>query len=189
MENVINQSLVSISKISERENSSDLIENAYINYFDSLRGYLIKRLPEKNEAEDITQDVFLKLIEYRQMLKTETLKSFIFTIAHNLLIDYIRRVTLRRDIEEYYKNYYEIVSETHSELADQKIVVDDIIKIEKQLIQNLSPQRRKVYSLIRNNEMGISEIAVTLKISKRTVEGHLASSRNYVKSQMKKFIA
>ena len=96
------------------------------------------------------------------MVKTETLNSFIFTIAHNLLIYYIRRVTLRRDIEEYYKNYYEIVSETHSELADQKIVVDDIIKIEKQLIQNLSPQRRKVYSLIRNNEMGISEIAVTL---------------------------
>ena len=49
------------------------------------------KIGKDEDAKDLAQDVFLRLMDYKQMLRPETIKYFIFSICRNLVIDYLRR--------------------------------------------------------------------------------------------------
>ena len=60
--------------------SFKLIADSYLNYQRLVFLYIYYKIGNKEEAEDLTQDVFLKLMDYQQMLRVDTIKFFIFTI-------------------------------------------------------------------------------------------------------------
>jgi len=71
---------------------SALISQAFKQYHLMIIGYINRRINNIDDAEDMSQDVFLRLMEYKEILCEETIKNFIFTIAQNRVIDYIRRI-------------------------------------------------------------------------------------------------
>ena len=71
--------------------STQLIEDSYTNYHHSIYLYIYYRIGNKEEAEDLAQDVYVRLMDYNRILCLETIKYFIFTIARNLVNDYLRR--------------------------------------------------------------------------------------------------
>lgn len=76
-------------------NSDQIIIDAYNAYQSSLINYISVRVGDKELAKDLSQDVFLRLVSYKSMIRKDTVRSMIYTIAYNLIIDYLRR---------YYKN-------------------------------------------------------------------------------------
>ena len=68
--------------------STQLIEDSYTNYHHSIYLYIYYRIGNKEEAEDLAQDVYVRLMDYNRILCLGTIKSFIFTIARNLVNDY-----------------------------------------------------------------------------------------------------
>ena len=70
--------------------SIHLIEDSYKKYQRSVFLYIYYKIGNKEEAEDLVQDVFVRLMDYQQMLRVDTIKHFIFTISRNLLYDYLR---------------------------------------------------------------------------------------------------
>ena len=63
--------------------------------------YITYRITHRYEAEDLTQDIFVRLLDYKQMLRPDTVKSFLVTIARNIVIDYIRRYYKKQEIDSY----------------------------------------------------------------------------------------
>lgn len=58
------------------------LENTWLQLEDSLRGYIFKRLPDRELANDLLQEVFIKVHQNIDSLKNETkLKSWIYQIA------------------------------------------------------------------------------------------------------------
>ncbi|HET9571832.1 MAG TPA: sigma-70 family RNA polymerase sigma factor [Bacteroidales bacterium] len=154
-------------------NNQQLIADSYVKYRDVVHGYFRKRLVNDFEAEDLTQDVFIKLVTYAQMLRPDTVQYFIFTIARNLSIDYNRRFFKKLEIAQYLMNETDSCSNT----TENEIAYNELVCIEQQALQSLPEQRGKVYQLSMYGEYTYKEMAEILDISPRTVEKHLFTGR------------
>lgn len=161
--------------------SSQLIAFAYERYQKAISLYIYYRIGCKDEAADLTQDVFLRLMEYRQLVCEATIKCFLYTIARNLVIDQLRRY-YKRDEYSFYVYHH---SSNHTCETESKVIANDLLHCEHQKLQQLSIQRRKVYEMSRFEEKSISEISGQLNLSLKTVESHLFSSRREVRSYIR----
>ena len=61
--------------------TSQLIADSYVGYHRQVYLYILHKVNSQEEAEDLSQDVFLRLMEYKQMLRPDTVKFFIYTIS------------------------------------------------------------------------------------------------------------
>ncbi|RHI09167.1 RNA polymerase subunit sigma-70 [Bacteroides sp. AM16-24] len=161
-----------------------LISDSYKEYYSSVCSYINYRINNWETARDLSQDVFLRLIDYKQMLRPDTVKYFIFTIARNLLNDYLRRYYKKQEITSYIYDH----SITYTNETESLIIAKELSLLEKHKLEMLSDQRRKVYTMNRFEDKSISEISSELSISPRTVENHLFVSRKVVRDFIRQCI-
>jgi len=68
--------------------------------FDKIRNYVYFKCGNIQQAEDIAQEAFLKLWEKRNVVKKETLLSYLYRIAHNIFINQAKREQLSFNFQE-----------------------------------------------------------------------------------------
>lgn len=71
----------------------NIITDLYTRYHRRLRGYILRIVRSGETADDLTHDCFLNMLHYarRHPLDDRNLKSFLFTTAHNLSLNYMKR--------------------------------------------------------------------------------------------------
>lgn len=164
--------------------SPQLIADSYERYRASVYLYIYNRVNNKEEAEDLSQDVFVRLMDYKQMLRPDTVKFFIYTISRNLVNDYLRRYYKKQEVTSY---MYDVVKVAHDEV-ESGVIADDLLTLEKRRIAFLPLQRRKIYVMSRFEDKSIMDISEELNLSRRTVENHLFISRREVREYMQQCI-
>ena len=164
--------------------SDRLITEYYEEYRQSVFFYICRRIENRSDAEDLTQDAFLRLLEYRMMIRRDTLKYFLFTIVRNLLNDYLRRYYKKQEIDRY---LYDTLPVTTVE-PESRMVADELRRLESRRVSALPEQRRKVYIMSRFQDKSAEDIAEELKLSRRTVENHLFISRKEVREFIRRCI-
>lgn len=152
----------------------------YLEYREVIRAYIAYRIPNKYEAEDLTQDVFMHLLDYGKLIRNETIVSFLFTIARNLVTDNLRRYYKYKEV----MLEWEIRTATSACTTEQDIYANELASIYKKQIQNLPQQRRKVYELIDCHDLSIPEVAIRMKLSQHTIQNHLYIARKEIKAQL-----
>ena len=155
--------------------SVQLIADSYTSYHRSVYLYICYRINNKEEAEDIAQDVFLR---------PDTVKFFIYTISRNLVNDYLRRHYKKQEITSYIYDH----ATTCTNETENQIVANDLLACEKRKLHTLPEQRRKIYIMNRFEDKSSSEISAKLNLSRRTVENHLFISRKEIREYMKQCI-
>lgn len=165
--------------------SALLIADSYERYHRSVYLYICARINDTREAEDLSQDVFVHLMDYKQILCPDTIKSFIYTITRNLITDYLRRYYRRMEFSSYYMNECATVSTNETE---SKVIAGDLSVHEKRRVAMLPPQRRTIYKMNRYEGKPAPEISAVLHLSRRTVENHLFISRKEVREYMRQII-
>lgn len=164
--------------------SSQLIADSYKSYHRSVYLYIYYKIGNKEEAEDLSQDVFLRLMDYKQMLRLETVKYFIFTISRNLVHDYLRHYYRVQEATSYmYEHAVTYTNETESH-----VIANDLLACERYKLSQLPTQRRTIYSMSRFEDKTISDISQELNLSHRTVENHLFISRKEMREFIKQCI-
>ena len=153
--------------------SDNIITCSYEEYHQVILNYITYRIAHRDEAEDLTQEVFVRLMDYKQMLRPDTVKYFLFTIARNIVIDYIRRYYKKQEIDGY---LYDTMSASTNE-TEEKIIGDDLMAMERMRLATMPKQRRLIYTLNRFEGKASPEIAGELNLSCRTVENHLLIGR------------
>lgn len=161
-----------------------LVAESYERYRQSVFFYIYKKVNNKEDAEDLTQDSFLRLLDYQLMLRPDTVKYFLFTIVRNLVNDYLRRYYKWQEISSY---MYE-VTPIGSNDCESRIIADNLEQVEKEKLATLPVQRRKVYCMSRFEEKSVGDIAEVLNLSPRTVENHLLVGRREIREFIKKCI-
>jgi RNA polymerase sigma-70 factor (ECF subfamily) len=76
------------------------LASLYNEHFDKIAHYAYARIGDKAEAEDIASEVFLKALESLKKYQERGLpmEAWLFKIAHNLVVDHLRRVTKRKTV-------------------------------------------------------------------------------------------
>lgn len=149
------------------------IYEAYIGYIYRI---IYEVLQNKENAEDVTSDFFIRLWDKAEQFKPGSgHKGYLAAMARNMAIDYIRKhrkeelTAMLQDIEaesceeETSKNKY--YKETDSEV--EKNVIQDITI--KEALETLKPSERQVVSLKVLGEMTFKEIAQAMGIPMGTV--------------------
>ena len=164
--------------------NSVIIGEAYKKYLFALRTYVNIRIKDHEDAEDIVQDVFVRLLGF-DVISEETIKSLCYTIASNLVVDYIRRHYKREEIYSYLcdsrENDYVLTPE-------QIAVFHDLAAKERCLMYSLSPATQRVYQMGRMEGRSIDEISDELNISRRTVESHQFRARKIIREGFRKIV-
>lgn len=163
------------------ERNNDIIAQAYKDYSRRIYAYIRRRINSDAEAEDIMQDTFVRLLDY-DMVCEETIRSLIFTIANNIVIDHIRHHYKRQEVQAV---AFEMATSKTVVRPDQSLAAKDIARLEQKLVAKLSPATAHVYEMTRFQELSITEIAEELSLSKRTVECHQFRSRKFVREQLR----
>ena len=82
----------------ERRSKEATLASLYDEYYDKIARYVFVRLGDRAEAEDLAGEVFLKALESLDSYKERgiPMRAWLFKIAHNLVVDYLRRVAKRK---------------------------------------------------------------------------------------------
>ena len=78
-------------RVSKKLTKKDL-RDLYEQYFEPLRGFLYYRTGNFELAEDLVQEVFVKVWDNRDNIKFETVKSLLYTMANNLMINHFNHI-------------------------------------------------------------------------------------------------
>ena len=148
-------------------------ESLYRDYYQKVYAFLNRMCADGDLAEDLTQDVFVRLLDYKQMLRPDTVKYFLFTIARNIVTDYIRRYYKKQEIDSYLYDF----TATSTNETEENIIVSNLMEMEQMRLEAMPEQRRLVYALNRFEDKSSPEIATELNLSCRTVENHLFLGR------------
>ncbi|MBO5631100.1 MAG: hypothetical protein J5965_18690, partial [Aeriscardovia sp.] len=82
------------------DTKNQMIAKAYQDYSQRIYTYIRCRINDAEEAADIMQDTFMRLLDC-EVVCEETVRSLVFTIANNLVIDHIRRHYKRQEVYSY----------------------------------------------------------------------------------------
>jgi len=161
-------------------NQGQLIANFYQEYHAELVNFATSRLGNREEAEDLVQDAFVKMMTFEGMINEATVKSFAFTIAANKIKDVLRRRIFRHQMEESKKYEMELQHSNVERVAEYH----DTLRIVNQSMDKLSPTCAKVYRMSLFDDMTAGDIAEELQVSKRTVESQLFTSRKQMRAML-----
>ena len=103
---------------------SAILQELYVRYHIKVKKYCYTIIKDKETAEDLTQDTFLKVTNHLQRLKhAQTFVSWLFQIARNLCLDHLKRQS---------KTKAERLEQT-LELADEILDLEDLEAKENQI--------------------------------------------------------
>lgn len=153
----------------------------YKKFYRIILDYIQIRIKDEDEAKDLAQDVFVKVLEYKEMLREDTVKSFLFTIARNVLIDYIRRFYRKKGMDYWLAQEIQVSRNN----IEENIYMQELQRMEKSILSNFPFQRKIVYMMSVYEGKNTSEIADKLHLSRRTVECHLFLGRRDMRQAIK----
>ena len=132
-------------------------------------------------AEEITQEVFVKLWQKRKDLgHVEHIDRYIFRIARNKTINYL--VETAADAKAVAALKQRILPDYNPSL-EKLYAADSAILIER-AVASLPPQRRKVYELSRKQGLKLEEIAAIMQLTRSTTKNHLALALREIRAYL-----
>ena len=157
-----------------------LITNYYIAHRDELLAFASSRLGDSCLAEDIVQDVFLRLLSTDKMITEVTLPALVYTITRNLINDYYRRHTTYEQYEHYIKGVCSEVTTMDSVFSAFEIVE----RLERGLVR-LPENCREIYRLHIYGGMKVGEISRELGEGYKSVEHRLGTARKVMREYLR----
>ena len=145
--------------------------------------YVFKIVKSSFIAEEITQEIFIKLWLFSDRLsEINNLDGFVFKIVRNHTLNHLRKVAYDDRLLK------EILAFTAREQnnIDEKITATDYQLLVQKALDCLSPQRRLVYELSRKKGLNHEEIANQLDLSKNTVKNHIGSALKHIQNYLSK---
>lgn len=151
----------------------DAFRPLYRHYFSRIFAYVAYRVGRKQDAEDITAEVFMRVVEKIEQFDYRGEGSFaawLFRIAYNRVHQFYRtsqrqEFLMLEDIPDISGN---------SPLPDEAIIKKEQFARLQDMIASLSPRRQEVISLKFFGELKNKEIAEILGLDERTIASHLS---------------
>lgn len=151
-------------------------------YAPKIFHFSLSYLKNNADAEELVQDVFLKIWEKREILDgTQNIKAYIFKIAVNTIYDFIRR----KNIEKSFNDFARVNFNKSSNTTWDTVIFEEMQATLDELISQMPEQRRRVFYLSKRKGLTNNEIAQKLNLSKRTVENQLYRAINFLKEHLK----
>lgn len=165
-----------------KEGNIIAFDSIYEQYCKRLYAFVIRYVKLDSDAEEIVQEVFIKIWENRSRIDVySSFESYLFTITYNSAINLLRKRVHEKKYLEHIKSLQEV--NNASELTDDLYFKELNSKLQSLLLE-LTPRQREIFHLSREEGLTHDEIAKKLGISVNTVKNHIVSVLNFLKSNI-----
>jgi RNA polymerase sigma-70 factor (ECF subfamily) len=165
IKNLIKGDAVSFDEIFERFN-----EKVY--------AFSISNLKNKQDAEEVVQEVFYNLWKDRAKLKElKSLDAWIFAVSFNIIRKHFRKLARDRKL---FENFSETKLSQDNSTATE-VEYNDLLEKAENIIEKLPARQKNIYLLSKRQGLSNTEISTKLNITKKTVENHLTTAKAFLR--------
>jgi len=150
----------------------------YDKYSKQLYRNILRLTKDEDIAEELLQDLFLKIWESRENINPEkSFKSFLYKVAENLVYAHFRKIAKdNRLIAKLVIAYVDVDIN-----AEDVIISKENQNLLNKAIENLPPQRKQVYMLCKLEGKTYEEVSNELGISTSTIRNQIVKANKAVR--------
>jgi RNA polymerase sigma factor (sigma-70 family) len=152
--------------------ASELAESAFAQYVKALHRYLMRRLENAQNAHDLAQEAYLRLVRLEHSELVRAPQAYLFRIAANLVYEF--RMRQRRDVVTFDSRMVDYAADRVSDPVVGE--PGERLNIERQLesvLDQLPPLYAAILLMKKRDGKSVEEIAKELNISIHTVKKYL----------------
>ncbi|MFZ0455890.1 MAG: RNA polymerase sigma factor [Ignavibacteriaceae bacterium] len=151
--------------------------------------YSIYMLRNRMDAEDVTQEVLIRLWKNLENFNLNAAGAYIMRMTHNLCIDYLRHrsISVNREVE--IDNAFEETYTNFNDLNSPEMIVsqENLNKKIKEAVENLPENLKSIFVMYQVQGMKYKEISITLDIPINSVKVYLMRARKKLQKDLKEF--
>jgi RNA polymerase sigma-70 factor (ECF subfamily) len=148
-------------------------------FYQKLCGYAYTLAHDHATAEDIVQNVFVKVWSNKKHINTSfSIKNYLYKSVYNEFINQYRKNKPVFFLEKKYLESVDLVVEnTHENL-------DELLQLVDKEINELPPKCREIFLLNKKEGLTHLEISEHLNISIKTIEGHMTRAFKILRNKL-----
>jgi RNA polymerase sigma-70 factor (family 1) len=159
-----------------------LFETIFREHYEALAGYAFSILRSKENAEDVVQDVFIRIWKNTpQVIETSQVKYYLLTAVKNSCISFLRKQANKAHVQPE-------DAQLHT-LPDEPVAIKETRKDSQAMISEafslLPPQCLVVFKMSRFGKLTYQQIADELNISIKTVENQVGKALRIMREYAK----
>lgn len=166
--------------------SSECFTELYNRWVDTLHDFIFRFTKSEKLTDDIVQDTFVAIWRYRKTLEIHSsFKSYLFRVSYNLII----KETKRQIQHPLMDDYVEIANNlsVSEQCVTQSMDFDAFIRDYNEAKKKLTPRQLEIFTMSKEQECSIKEIAERLLIAEQSVKNQLAAATKIIKTDLQKY--
>lgn len=169
-----------------KEGDHDAFTVIFTTYYKDLVIFAMNFLKQREIAEEIVQDIFVRLWDNSKTLSIDnSLKSYLLKCVQNSCFDLIRH----NKIVQRYNDEIGSSQETFEFNTDNYVINSELEDLLKVALDKLSPEIYEAYCLSRYKGLRYKDIAVKMKVSVRTVEVRIGKALVILRDELKDYLS
>lgn len=158
------------------------LESLSLRFRAGLNSFFRRRLRDRTEAEDLTQEVFLRMIRRGNVATLEHARAYLFETASSVLLDRARRRAVRPD--QFHENFDSQRHASEGFSSERVLLGQQALERAARALLELPPRTRSVFVLRQLEGLPYQEIARQLGISVSAVEKHMMRAVSFLTQRM-----
>lgn len=167
-----------------KEGDHKAFETVFVHYFNKVKYFINGLIKSESDAEELAQDVFVKIWRDRASLDTEkNFSTYIYVCARNSTINLLKKKFIRDSFvsEQLHTQSEPMDSEEVYFAKEMDLLID-------MAVLRMPERRRTIYELSRKQGFTSDQIATQLDMSKKTVENQMNMTMKELKGIIVAFI-
>lgn len=150
--------------------SHPALEALYVEHHGWLRGWLRQRLNNRDDAADLAQDTFVRVLLARSAETLRQPRQYLATVARGMVIDLYRR----RSLEQAYLDVLATMPEHYEPSAESRGMVLEALMAIDRMLDGLGNRTRAIFLAVQIDGLSYEKAAAQTGVSVSTVRKHLA---------------
>ena len=160
---------------------ASIFERVYNKYADDVHNFLYYKYGAQFNPKDKAQDAFIKLWDNCKKVTFGKAKSFLFTVANNMMLNEIKHQKVVLNHQKIKPKHY--TNETPEFVLEQEQYLEKYNKV----LASLNEEQRVAFLLSKVEGKKHSEIAAFLGVTQKVVEYRIYSAFNILKKELEGF--
>jgi RNA polymerase sigma-70 factor (ECF subfamily) len=155
----------------------------YHQYHPAVTLFMQKFLKSPQLAEDLCQEVFVKIWESRAKLaEVQSFRAYLFVVARNHTLTALRTISRHETAIGEIVRHYTLPSST----TDDVVLTQEYMRFLHSILESLPPRTREIFRLCREQGKTYEEVAALLGISRNAVKNHMVQAMKVLRSAVEK---
>ena len=169
-----------------RSGDEQAFERLFKDQYPALCGYARKYLEDVDQAEEVVQEMFFNFWQKKDKLDvTISIEAYLFRSVRNSCLNYLKHLKIREE--------HRLATNQEIRIKEQEIH-DNVVALELQeriedVIEQLPPERKKIFKMSRYEELKYKEIADKLNLSVKTVEAQMGKALKYLRLHLAEYLS